>query len=321
MNTQVVNRTENGMFSLANIHILSHVPLCDSITSSLCLKNVYQHCFWSNSIGQTYIAPIKKETHSFGLITPQCNGCVDHLRFLWNSLGTLAARPWRCQQGGVCQPVKGLSAVDPHGLCEHWTQIKGMEQRRGEEVNCYGEGGRCANSDLHPWRLREVRDRERETDRARYRISISHYLLAHDKPSAKGVMVYLNEKWSNWVVLVCWKPSAFFKCPNCYIKSMWDVLKIIKDGLSALYNHLLLSRVCMLQERKFTNEISFSVSQIAVTLNGEKLLLNFLSCFSSHFFKKICLNLCSDLQACTSLQSNFKYKLSYHQIFHNDQII
>lgn len=61
----------------------------------------------------------------------------------------------------------------PHGLCEHWTQIKGMEQRRREEVNCYGEGGRCANSDLHPWRLKEVWDRERETDRERYRTSIS----------------------------------------------------------------------------------------------------------------------------------------------------
>lgn len=124
-------------------------------------------------MGQTYISPIKKETHSFGLITPQCNGCVYHLHLLWNSPRALAARPWRCQQGGVCQPVKGLSAVDPHGLCEHWTQIKGMEQRRREEVNCYGEGGRCANSDLHPWRLREVWDRERETDRERYRTSVS----------------------------------------------------------------------------------------------------------------------------------------------------
>lgn len=75
--------------------------------------------------------------------------------------------------------MKGLSAVDPHGLCEHWTQIKGMEQRRGEEVNCYGEGGRCANSDLHPWRRREVRDGEREIQD----FHLAHYLLAHDKPN------------------------------------------------------------------------------------------------------------------------------------------
>lgn len=173
------------MFSLASIQIVSQVPLCDSISSSLRMKNVYQNRFWLNSMGQTYIAPIKKETHSFGLITPQCNGCVDHLRLLWNSLCAPAARPWRCQHEEECASLwKGWVRLTPMGCVGIGLRSKAWssgERRRWTATVRVGDVPTriCIPGDRERGETERERDRQREIQD----FYLSHYLLAHDKPN------------------------------------------------------------------------------------------------------------------------------------------
>ncbi len=149
------------------------------------MQNLYRARLWPNSPGKTYTVPIKKETHSFGLITPLSPHNAKAAMIIFVSCET----HWALWQPGhsranreECASLwKGWVRLTPMGCVGIGLRSKAWSSGKGRRWTATVRVGDvpsriCIPGDIE--RCETEGDRQREIQD----FHLPHYLLAHDKP-------------------------------------------------------------------------------------------------------------------------------------------